>query len=306
LSASRGAGILSLAVSTPDVLPTRKPTLPAREREGQGLVGLYGRPFIDLGPLLPAADWACLHDEICLGLSQVPLDYTGGSHRSMGIMPPSRRDDVVTDYGEVLRGLDAVSFETFRSLADDPGAIDSAKRADLEFGEERSVPLSRRQMAWLKIRFGVYFPWKGYLELMPNRTWEEKASPEGKRFTRVAEAFFPATIGYVKSLPFTHIGRCNIMGVEAFDYGTVHRDGDPGEQASPDHFISFCPAADKQLYLWDEVHQQELDVAARAYWFNDFDYHGVRSAPFFRYSVRVDGVFDPAFLERVQAHARSH
>jgi len=289
-------------MSVAAVLP-RSPARPPRSRDG--LLGLLGRPFIDLEPLLPVTDWGALHDEICLGLAQVPLDYTGGSHRSMGIMPPSRAEEVVTDYGEVIRGLDAQSFETFRSLADDPGAIDTAKRSQIEFGEERSVPLSRRQMAWLKIRFGVYFPWKGYLELMPNKTWGEKASPEGKRFTRVAEAFFPNTIAFVRRLPFTHIGRCNIMGVEAFDYGTVHRDGHPEEQREPDQFISFCPAADKTLFVWDEAAKREHDVDARAYWFNDFDYHGVRSAPFFRYSVRVDGVFEPAFLEQIEAHARS-
>jgi len=26
-------------------------------------------------------------------LTQVPIDYTGGSHRAMGIMPPSRRGE---------------------------------------------------------------------------------------------------------------------------------------------------------------------------------------------------------------------
>ena len=270
------------------------------------MLGLYGRPFIDLAPLLPAVDWSVLHDEICLGLAQIPLDYTGGSHRSMGIMPPSRADEVVVDYGEVIRELDAASFETFRALSDDPRAIDAEKRTDLEFGEERSVPLSRRQMSWLKIRFGVYFPWKGYLELIPNKTWDEKASPEGKRFTRIAETFFPRTVAFAKSLPFVHIGRCNIMGVEAFDHGTVHRDGEPEEQEEPDHFITFCPAANKTLFLWDEEAQREHEIDARVYWFNDFDYHGVRAAPYFRYSVRVDGLFQPAFLERIQAHARSH
>ena len=36
------------------------------------------------------------------------------------------------------------------------------------------------------------------------------------------------------------------------------------------------------------------------YWFNDADYHGVEPDPFFRYSIRVDGVFDPAFVEEMR------
>ncbi len=264
------------------------------------MVGLFGRPFVDLEPLLDVSRLAELHDEICLGLAQVPLDYTGGSHRSMQIMPPSREREALVDYGEVIRGLDAAAFEQFCLLSDRPLAIERGARGELTFGEERQVPLSRRQMAWLKVRYGVYFPWKGYVELIPNRSWGDKSSAEGKAWSRVAESFFPKTKAFVEALPFREIGRCNIMGLEAFDYGTVHRDGEPEEQDEPDHFITFCPGQNKQLFLWDEARKLEIDVPARVYWFNDFDYHGVRAAPHFRYSVRVDGVFEPAFLRRIR------
>jgi len=60
-------------------------------------------------------------------------------------------------------------------------------------------------------------------------------------------------------------------------------------------------AADKRLFRWDDVAAKEIDVTARVFWFNDFDYHGVRAAPHFRYSVRVDGVFETAFSERLAA-----
>jgi Rieske 2Fe-2S family protein len=29
------------------------------------------------------------------------------------------------------------------------------------------------------------------------------------------------------------------------------------------------------------------------------DYHGVMADPFFRYSLRIDGVFDPAFVREL-------
>ncbi len=266
-----------------------------------GIKGLYGRPYVDLEPYLDLDRLPELHEEICIALASVPVDYTGGSHRSMGIMPPSRAEEVVVDYGEVIRSLSAADFETFRSLSDAPERLDVARRAELTFGEERDVPLSRRQMLWLKVRFGVYFPWKAYVELIPNRSWADKASAEGKSFTRVARAFFPKTISFVESLPFERIGRCNVMGLEAFDHGTVHRDGDPDEQTAPDQFITFVPGGDKRLFLWDDAAGREVPVEARAYWFNDFDYHGVAPAPRFRYSVRVDGVFRPEFLGRLEA-----
>lgn len=283
----------------------------------QGIQGILARPYIDLEPYLDLAPLGEIHDEICLGLTQVPIDYTGGSHRTMGIMPPSRLGEALADYGEVIRGLSDEEFATFQRLSDDPSAIDRSARDALEFGEERDIPLSRRQMLWLKFRHGVYFPWKVYVELIPNRTWSDKNRSEGKDFTRLARSFFPKTLAYVKRLPFSSIGRCNIMGLEANDHGTVHRDGDgvagdgaAGEggrtEREPEHFITLCPAGNKRLFLWDERARRKTPVAGRAYWFNDHDYHGVEADPFFRYSVRIDGTFTPELIEALRRdHGRA-
>ncbi len=264
------------------------------------LSGILGRPFVALDDLLDLSPLDEVHDEVCLALAEVPIDYTGGSHRSMGIVPPSRARECLVDYGEVIRAMSDAEFATFRRLSDEPERIDPERRAELAFGEERDVPLSHKQMLWLKTRFGVYFPWKAYVELIPNRSWGDKSTSAGKAFTRTARAFFPKTIAFVASLPFLEIGRCNVMGLEAHDHGTVHRDGDPDDQDAPDHFVTFCPAKNKRLFLWDEVDRTKTPVEARAYWFNDFDYHGVDVDPFFRYSIRVDGVFRPDFVERMR------
>lgn len=278
----------------------------ARRVEGTGLVGLFGRPYVRLDHHLDLGALDAVHDEICVALAQMPTSYTGGSHRSMGIMPEGTEGEALVDYQEVIRGLSDAQFAVFRALSDDPRAIDPARRRELEFGEEREVPLSARQMLWLKMRHRVYFPWKVYAELIPNRRWEDKADPVGKRFTRVAEALFPKTLAFVRGLPFRAIGRCNVMGLEAHDHGTVHRDGDPRDQPAPgrgdpDHFITFVPAADKRLYLHDPVSGERSLVEGRAYWFNDHDYHGVLADPHFRYSVRVDGVFTDELRARLVA-----
>lgn len=268
-------------------------------------------PFVSLEKYLDLSALDAIHEEVCLALTQVTVDYTGGSHRSMGIIPPShvegRVDAEYADYGEVIRAMSDADYATFRSLADDPSSVPEVRGAADEetmFGEEREHPLSRRQMLWLKFRHRVYFPWKAYVELMPNRYWTDKASAEGKSFTRLARTFFKKTVAFAQALPFEHIGRCNVMGLEANDHGTVHRDGLPEEQPDgPDHFITIVPGGDKRLFLWDEETKTKTPVSARAYWFNDHDYHGVDADPFFRYSIRVDGVFRPEFLERLRADA---
>jgi len=268
--------------------------------EVQGLRGIFGQPFINLEPHVDMTSFPLLHEEVCLALAQIPVGYTGGSHRSMRIMPEGREHEAYVDYGEVIRGMTSEQFDVFRRLADDPSAIGPDARNTSEFGEERAISLSRRQMSWLEVRFGVYFPWKFYVELIPNRYWSDKSNAEGKTFTRIARTFFPKTIEFVQSLPFQQIGRCNIMGLQSFDHGTVHRDGEPDEQDEPDHFITFVPGGDKRLFLWDPVARREVFVDKRVYWFNDFDYHGVESAPHFRYSIRVDGIFKDDFLEKLQ------
>lgn len=257
------------------------------------LRGVFGRPFVALDDMFDLAALPAVHDEICLALSQMPTGYTGGSHRSMGIMPAGCEAEALVDYQEVIRGLDDAGFATFRSLSDDPEAIDPARRRRLRFGEERDIPLSMRQMLWLKMRHRVYFPWKVYAELIPNERWEEKANPAGKSFTRRAEALLPKTVAFVKSLPFAHIGRCNVMGLEAHDHGTVHRDGEAA--GAPDTFLTISPAGDKRLYVLDPETGARIPVEGRVFWFNDHDYHGVLADPYFRYSIRVDGAFTPEF-----------
>jgi hypothetical protein len=268
------------------------------------VAGIFGRPHVDLERYLDLSVLPELHEEICLGLTRVAVDYTGGSHRTLGIVPPSRRDPEYADYGEVLGKMSPAELSQFEALAEAP-APQRVQDPGVVYGEEREIPLSRRQMLWLELRYGVYFPWKFYFELIPNRYWSDKSRSEGKDFTRVARAVFPKTIAFVKQLPFSSIGRCNLMGLAANDHGTVHRDG-ARESEQPDQFITVCPAGNKTLFLWDEVAGVKHRVTSRAYWFNDNDYHGVEAAPFFRYSLRVDGHFTTEFMTQLERdHAAS-
>jgi hypothetical protein len=277
----------------------------ARGVRGTGLRGLLGRPYLDLEAWIDTSALADLHEEICLALAEVPAGYTGGSHRSMGIVPPGREAEVLVDYGEVIAALGAEQRARLARLADDPAAFAAGLERGASVGEERDLALSHRQMLWLERRHGVYFPWKAYVELMPNDRWTDKADPRGKRFSRTAEAFFPKTVAFARGLPFRWIGRCNVMGLAAHDHGTVHRDVDPAEQIEPDHFVTISPAGDKRLFLWDRERRATTPVEGRAYWFNDADDHGVHADPFFRYSIRIDGVFRPDFLERLRREVES-
>ena len=265
--------------------------------------GLLGRTSLDLSAYVDLEALAALDDEICLALTRLPVEYTGGSHKWMGIVPPSLEDEPYLDYGQVIAGFTREEAAAFLALAYEPEAYDLDRFADYEWGEERDNPLSRDQVLWLKFKHGVYFPWKTFVEMIPTRGWEDKAHGAGKTWTDEAREHFPGLIALVETLPFREIGRCNLLGLEANDHGTVHRDGEP--DAAPDHFITLCPRGNKRLFLWDEAQQRKHFVRGRAYWFNDHEYHGVEADPFFRYSIRVDGVFEPAFLARLERDVRA-
>ena len=87
-----------------------------------------------------------------------------------------------------------------------------------------------------------------------------------------------------------------IFGLEANDHAPLHRDSEPGAALAIAQSISFDPRGNKRFFL--RIRRAgEPASSTRAYWFNDMDYHGVHADPFFRYSVRVDGVFAPSFLK---------
>ena len=67
-----------------------------------GLRGVMGRPFLRLDGLLNLAGLDAVHDEVCRALAEMPTEYTGGSHRSMEIMPPGTEHTALVDYGEVI------------------------------------------------------------------------------------------------------------------------------------------------------------------------------------------------------------
>lgn len=267
------------------------------------LVGLFGRPYLDLEPLIDVACFPELDEEIALGLARTEVEPTGGSLKWMGVVAPWMEGDPYRDYGHVIEGLDAEQFARFVSLAEDPSAFELARQAEYRFGDETDHPLSRAQWRWLEYRHGVYFPWKVCFHLLENDRWEDKHSGAGKGFSPEAERRFPKTVAFVKSLPFREIGRAVIFGLHANDHAPAHRDTEPGSAEVLAQSISFAPRGGprrKRLYVCGDGGAPKHVVDARIYWFNDMDWHGVEADPYFRYSIRVDGVFERDFERKLR------
>jgi len=261
---------------------------------------MFGRPFVDLEGALDLSVLDALDAEVVRGLSHVETSYTGGTLKWMGVVAPWAMDDKYHDAMHVIEELPDSELQVFFSLADDPQALRIEDRKQYRFGDETEHPFNAAQQRWLAYRHGVYFPWKVCYHLLENDRWEDKHSGEGKRFGDEARAVFPETVRYLESLPFAEIGRAVIFGLEPNDHAPLHRDSEPGKALAIAQSISLCPRANKRFFLQNDPAEDPVVIDKRAYWFNDMDYHGVLADPFFRYSIRVDGVFVPGFVERLR------
>jgi hypothetical protein len=263
------------------------------------LVGLFGRPFLDLAELVDTTELAAVDDEITLGLPRVETARTGGSLKWMGVVAPCQMNDGYVDAMHAIEAMSRDELARFVALGDRPERIDLD--AERRFGDETEHPFSQAQVRFLEVRHRVYFPWKRCYHLLENDKWEDKHSGAGKAFGDEARRVFPQTVRFIESLPFAEIGRAVIFGLDANDHAPLHRDTEPGSSLTIAQSISLDPRGDKRFVLADAEGENVTRVEARVYWFNDMDYHGVLADPFFRYSVRVDGVFTPAFERSLRA-----
>ncbi len=264
------------------------------------LVGIWGRPYIDLDDVVGTDALPVLDAEITRGLVHVEPGQTGGSLKHMGVTAPWVNDDGYADYGDVIAGFSFEEWSELVSLADDPQSFDPARWKETGFGDETDHPLNRAQIRWLTYRHGIYFPWKVCVHLLENDRWEDKHSGAEKHFSEQAKELFPTTIQWIENLPFQEIGRVVIFGLLPNDHAPAHRDSEPGRDLTIAQSISVDPRGTKRFYLTDPKHEEDVVVDSNVYWFNDMDYHGVHADPFFRYSLRIDGVFEPSFLKALQ------
>ncbi|MFZ5894996.1 MAG: hypothetical protein ACOY0T_28310 [Myxococcota bacterium] len=265
-----------------------------------GLCGIWGAPYVDLSDWIDTSDFEAIDREISLGLCQVEPSYTGGSLKWMGVVAPWVERDPYRDYQRIIQGFSRAEFEDFIALGDEPERFDLERQSEYLFGDETDHPLTQRQMQYLKYRYGAYFPWQVCYHFLENDRWEDKHSGAGKAFDPEAIAVFPKTVAFIQSLPFVEVGRAVLFGLEANHHAPAHRDSEPGASLGIAQSISFAPRRNKRFYVCDPENRERVVVNAPIYWFNDMDYHGVEPDPFFRYSIRVDGVFERSFLKMLE------
>jgi glycine betaine catabolism A len=282
---------------------------PATNSAAERFVGVFGLPFIDLmEPLGGAAferELDAVQAELAANLPNASTRYTGGTLHAMGVCAPWEDRMEARDASDAVARLSRTEFEQFwHSGGGDPAALATLQGVPARVGDETNFPLSQSHMLALERDHNVYFPWKRCYFFMEDHAWDDKHARGNKTWNSTARELFPRTMCLLEELPFDEIGRAVAFGMDAGDSAPFHRDSVPGAALGIAQSITLYPDSGKQLTLASPNGLVRQAVNARAYWFNDMDWHGVASAPTFRYSLRIDGRFAPAFLRQIEHQAR--
>jgi hypothetical protein len=239
------------------------------------MIGINGKPWLDLEHHCDVAQLSSFHSEIIRGLalaktSPLPLYRTKNK--------------------KVIPSLNGESFE-------DPHEVEKKLSPD---EAEWYAKLSREEkQKYLKYK-GVYFTWAVTLSLVKAPSWNEKSEPIGREPTQEAKLLFPEFIKYLYGLDiFVGIGRVLLFGIDPFQPIPCHRDADPDTYTVNDEFVMLSPMPKKLFYVLDENTNEKHYVKSQAFVFHDCDLHGVDPISQFAYSVRVDGIYSEAFRKEI-------
>jgi hypothetical protein len=246
------------------------------------MIGINGKPYIDLDPFLDVEGFKNLHLESCYGISRSVWDQ---GNYGPGVYDRSKPDLFWTE----------ADLYTRRHP-------DWEEIAQLQFKD-----INERRK-YLKLRYGIYNPSSTiYLRKPVGRDYHSIAEASANPWTANCQ-FFPNVVKWVKELPFAELGRV-LFFVHEHDCDLVkHSDlkhsgsADKKYIADKPHeaeFIWIRPNKDKGFFVWDEVNDVKHHVTSYSAWFNSFDVHGGDPTPMMTYSLRADGVFTDEFRAKV-------
>ena len=263
--------------------------------------GLYGQPLVDLSPILNPCPIHIIDTEACLGLASVQTFHSGGNLQDLEVTLDDELTTSVRDFGQVIRNFSDQEFKEFVSISDTPDVFDVNKKHEYVFGEDTDLKLNDRQMKFLKYKHGIFFSWQTvYLLAAPEESGWSNLRKTKSHFSADARKYFPHLCKYVETLPFDNISRVAILGIDPLHFGMTHFDRGVDCFPEPNEFVVIAPNDKKRFFVTDSSGENRHYSSSHLYWFNDFDYHGVETDPFFRYSIRIDGKFSEKFKKTLK------
>jgi len=152
---------------------------------------------------------------------------------------------------------------------------------------------------FMAARFNLNRPWKNVLHIKRLQGFFEKNKQA--EWNEIAP-LFPNMIKLVDSLPFKHVGYVMIMRSNENTHLDIHRDIYPRNHNC--HHINIALDANywsKPFFIYDAITKTKhyKDKKTISYFFNECDLHGVDNIFNETLTMRIDGVFEDWFAEKI-------
>lgn len=238
-------------------------------------VGNKHLPIISMDKYIDTTQNEKMHLECCKGLaltdSYKMAMYPGDVHKS-------EKSKGKVSFSEILYNL--VDYDKT-----------GLHKANLEQIEKSAVNPRQSIYKYIYYAMGADIPWFFALYLR-DQGFSQKSNKPAIIWNETAKKYFPNLIEYIDKLPFKEIGRVLFFTTYPNAGVTAHRDYSIGPHKDQNINLFFS-AGWRPTFVWDDISQKKiyLENEATSYFFNNRDYHGVDPEPIFRYTLRIDGVF---------------
>ncbi len=241
------------------------------------MIGILGKPFLDLEPYIDTNELILMHEDIAFGLAMAePPRTETGSYR----WKDESRVDVWTKIKEIRANGNSKHIQAIDKLFEEGHGF--YHKAYL-YTQLIVGGYTGSRTLLLKFNTGGYYD-KNYEK---NSIWTEEVK------------YFPNLIKYISALPFSEIGQIAIYMTENDCVVPIHCDIPKQTKEEMSEFMWFSPQKNKKFFILDDKTNQRHYCSSSVIMFNELDYHGVEAAPYLSYSIHVDGKFTKQFKSKI-------
>lgn len=228
-----------------------------------------------------------LHFETCIGLAKVK-DFGVGMFPGSISKIDSKKINGQKNWTEIMANM---------GVYDPTGVHQEAIDQLIHYSKETGDVLLKLVYKYCYFAMDSAIPWM-FTVYLRNSAFLKKTEDKDNLWTSNIR-HFPNIRKFVETLPFKTIGRVLFFTTYPNTIVPTHRDW--YIESHRDHNINFFFAGGwRPSFVLDDINEDKiyLEKEATSYFFNNRDYHGVDAEPKFRYTLRVDGVFDDTICEK--------
>lgn len=241
-------------------------------------VGPEGKTFIRINDYIDTSSFPSIAEELNANLDKLK-SYTKGLVVN-GVVPK-----------EINGGVKSI----------DSYLLNQAKYLNFDYGKDiRDLPTLSLVKSYFYRHFGIPEAWQGICHMREFTTYANKNQPS-KWLPHTSS--FPLLTKFIDSLPYKTLGYALffISNGNAKDQVFVHRDIYHKSHHKSNFINILFDSKPRPFFIYDCISGEKkyLDPDCNMYMFNEADMHGVDAEPEPRFMLRVEGVFNDEFGQKL-------